>query len=215
LFLDGIVTTFAVVSGVIGADLSVSIILILGFANLVADGFSMAAGSYMAIKSDQDYHQRERDREKWEVENMPEAEVEEIRQIYMKKGFKGKQLEGVVKTITSDKKLWIDTMMIEELGIIVETKSPKIVALTTFTAFLICGIIPLLAFLLLFFIPTIQDNAFLISALLTGITIFTVGALRSVFIAKHWFRAGLEMFLVGGVAASVAYVIGYVLRGLA
>ncbi|MDP3975671.1 MAG: VIT1/CCC1 transporter family protein, partial [bacterium] len=81
---DGIVTTFAIVSGVVGADLSTSIILILGFANLLADGFSMAAGNYLSIKSEKEYHREEYRREKWEVENYPKGEIEEIRQIYEK-----------------------------------------------------------------------------------------------------------------------------------
>jgi len=213
--LDGIVTTFAIVSGVVGADLSLSIILILGFANLLADGFSMAAGSYLSIKSDQDYHQREYNREKWEIENVPKGEIEEIRQIYSNKGFKGRDLEKAVKIITADKERWIETMMIEELGIIRENKSPVLAALITFSAFIVFGFVPLLTFVLIFYIPDLKSDAFLISSVMTGITIFTVGSLRSFIIAKNWFKAGLEMFLVGGAAALVAYVIGFYLQGLA
>jgi len=214
--LDGIVTTFAIVSGVVGADLSLSIILILGFANLVADGFSMAAGSYLSVESEQDYHQQEYNREKWEIENYPEGEIEEIRQIYKRKGFKGKDLEKAVQIITSDQKRWLETMMIEELGIIQDDKSPYAVAGVTFAAFVICGFLPLLAFILLYYVPSLSHiNPFLFSSIITGVTIFVVGALRSLIIAKNWFVAGIEMFLVGGAAASVAYGIGFFLKGLA
>lgn len=213
--LDGSVTTFAVVSGVVGAELDLSIILILGFANLVADGFSMAASNYLSLKSESDYHREEYNREKWEVENYPKGEVDEIRQIYKNKGFKGQDLERAVEIITSDKERWIKTMMIEELGIITEQKSPFLAGLTTFIAFLICGLIPLLTFILIYFFPELEKNAFLISCIITAISIFVVGSLRSFLIAKAWYQAGLEMLLVGGAAASVAYGVGYLLRGLA
>jgi len=213
--LDGTVTTFAVVSGVVGADLNLHIILILGFANLVADGFSMAASNYLSIKSQRDFHKEEYNREKWEVENFPEGETDEIRQIYKEKGFKGKDLERAVEIITSDKERWLKTMMVEELGIIEENINPVIAGAVTFTAFLICGLIPLLTFVLIYFFPALEENAFLISCLVTALSIFVVGSLRSLLIAKTWFKAGLEMLLVGGAAATVAYGIGYLLRGLA
>ncbi len=91
--IDGIVTTFAVVSGVAGAALSTGIVLILGFANLFADGLSMAVGNYLGTKSEVDYKRRERYREEWEIENLPDEERTEIRQIYKRKGFTGELLE--------------------------------------------------------------------------------------------------------------------------
>jgi len=213
--LDGTVTTFAVVSGVVGADLSLRIILILGFANLVADGFSMAASNYLSIKSEQDFHKEEYNREKWEVENYPKGEKEEIREIYKAKGFSGKDLDRAVEIITSDKERWLKTMMVEELGIIQEHVNPILSGAVTFIAFLICGLIPLLTFVLIFFFPNMEENAFLISCIITAISIFVVGSLRSLLIAKTWFKAGMEMLLVGGAAAAVAYGIGYLLKGLA
>lgn len=213
--LDGMVTTFAIVSGVVGADLDLSIILILGFANLLADGFSMAAGSYLSTKSEQDYHRQEYNRERWEVENYPKGEIEEIREIYRQKGFKGKDLERAVEIITSDKERWIDTMMVEELGILQENKSPWIVGGVTLAAFVICGFLPLVTFVILYFIPEFNADPFLLSCLITGVSIFIVGALRSIVIAKNWLQAGLEMLLVGGAASAVAYYIGYFLKGLA
>jgi len=111
--MDGSVTTFAVVSGVAGAGLPSGIVIILGLANLFADGFSMAVGNYLSTKSRNEFIENERRREKWEVEHYPEGEVEEIRQIFLKKGFRGRALEDDVKVITSDKKVWVETMMTE------------------------------------------------------------------------------------------------------
>lgn len=113
---DGIVTTFAVVAGATGAYLSPGIVLIMGFANLLADGFSMAVGNYLAARSQQEYWVEEREREAWEVEQLPAAEQEEIRRLYRRKGFEGEVLESIVKTITGDKQRWLDEMMREELN---------------------------------------------------------------------------------------------------
>lgn len=111
---DGSVTTFAVVAGAIGASLSPMIVVILGFANLFADGFSMAVGNYQASKARAEYIQKERAREEWEIENMGESERQEIRDIYAKKGFTAELLEEIVKVITARKKVWVDTMMKEK-----------------------------------------------------------------------------------------------------
>ena len=103
--IDGAVTTFAIVAGVIGAGLSPGIILILGFANLFADGFSMATANYQASKARNEYIQMKRKQEEWEIDNFEDQEKEEIRDIYKKKGFKDELLEEVVRIITSRKKV--------------------------------------------------------------------------------------------------------------
>ncbi|HIH48187.1 TPA: hypothetical protein HA369_08510 [Candidatus Woesearchaeota archaeon] len=213
--IDGIVTTFAVVAGVAGASLSFSVVLILGFANLFADGFSMAMGNFLSIKSDQDYFKREHDRESWEIDNVPMGEKEEIRQIYRAKGFKGKDLERAVEIITSEKKVWVDEMMKHELNLPgFEEKSAVKGALATFLAFGVAGFIPLVSYLLVFVIPGIDDLAFEIAIILTAIVLFVVGSLRSFLIAKKWYIAGFEMLLVGMLAASVAYLVGFGLNQL-
>ena len=115
--IDGTVTTFAVVAGAIGASLSPSVVLILGFANLLADGFSMSIGNYLATKTRHEYLAKERKREEWEIENMVEQEKQEIRDIYARKGFKDELLEDVVGVITKKQNVWVDMMMREELGL--------------------------------------------------------------------------------------------------
>ena len=122
--IDGAVTTFAVVAGATGANLESSVVIILGFANLIADGFSMSVGSYLSHKADQHHYEKWRNREIWEVENEPEEGRREIREIYVQKGFRGSILEQVVAQITSKKDVWVDTMMKEELEILPPSKSP-------------------------------------------------------------------------------------------
>lgn len=213
--IDGSVTTFAVVSGVAGAALSSNIVIILGLANLFADGVSMAVGSYLSTKSEVEYIQQERKREEWEVDHYPEGEREEIKQIYKKKGFKGKDLDRAVEIITSDKKVWVDTMMADELGLMEEQASPVMKGFVTLISFIIVGAIPLLSYFFAFFSEAISENVYMISVVLTFITFFLIGSAKIFVTGKNWFKSGMETLVVGGLAAIIAYGVGYALRGLA
>ena len=210
--LDGIITTFAVVSGVEGAGLSSSVLLILGFANLFADGISMSIGNYLSTKSELEYIKKEMEREKWEIENHPEGEKEELRQIYIRKGFSKEMISKIIDVITSNKKVWLNAMMEEELKLTTEDKTPVKSALVTFSAFFLLGLVPLLTFLLQSFGIYSSQNIFITSVLLTGITLFALGAMKTFITGVSWFRSGMEMLIVGGLAATVAYYIGYFLQ---
>jgi VIT1/CCC1 family predicted Fe2+/Mn2+ transporter len=211
--LDGIVTTFAVVSGVTGAGLSVVVILVLGFANLLADGLSMAAGNYLGTKSEREYYKKEKQRESWEVENVPEGEREEIREIYRRKGFKGKDLERAVKIITSDKETWVKTMMLEELNMIEDKKSPIRAGVVTFVAFFALGLIPVLTYVASYLFG-FNGDLFLTTVILTLVAMFAVGSVRSLVIKKKWYIAGLEMLVIGGTVALVSYYTGFFISTL-
>ena len=206
---DGIVTTFAVVAGVAGANLPLSTVLILGFANLLADGLAMGLGNYLGIKSEVDYIRRERRLEGWETKHFPNLERKEIEVIYRRKGFKGRELQRVVDVITGNKKVWVDTMMSEELGLPTEkSEHPVKNGVATFIAFALAGLFPLLPYL--FNAP----RAFNFSIVVTGLTLFLVGSLRSLITKKPWLVAGLEMLLVGAVAAAAAYFTGDFIKRL-
>jgi len=213
--LDGIVTTFAVVAGVQGAGLSSGVVLIMGFANLIGDGLSMGVGAYLSSKSRQEYENSERERESWEIEHYPQGERDEIREIYRKKGFTGADLDRAVEIITSDKKIWVDTMMHEELGILEDNTPPVLSGLSTFISFLIAGFIPLLFFVIAKAFGGLEDYTFHLSLILTGLTLFAVGSLRTFVTRTRWWKSGLEMLMVGGMAALGAFLVGYLLKGLA
>lgn len=106
--IDGCITTFAVVSGTLGAGFPSSVALILGFANLFADGFSMAVSNYESSKAEQEFAESIRQSEEQHIEAFPEGEREEVRQIFAAKGFDGDILEQIVTTITADKNVWLD-----------------------------------------------------------------------------------------------------------
>lgn len=210
---DGIITTFAVVAGVSGAGLNTAIVIVLGLANLLADGVSMAAGNYLGSKSELDYRKKILDEETWEIENIPECERKEIKEIYREKGFEGQDLARAVEIITSDKKRWINTMMHEEHGFFVEnTASLKPIkkAAATLVAFICAGGVPLIPYVFL----KNFDNLFLFSIIFTGVTLFIVGSLRTIFTKRSIIRSGMEMLIVGSVTAGIAYFIGEVLKNL-
>lgn len=212
---DGAVTTFAVVAGVIGASLSPSIVLILGFANLLADGFSMAVGNYLAAKTRREYIERVRKREEWEIGNLVEQERQEIRDIYAKKGFKDELLEEIVSVVTSRPKVWVDTMMREELGLIEDGRRPLDTAITTFSAFNAVGLIPLLPFIAMFVVgsSTVSAaDAFTYSVVFTGVAFFLVGIVKGRIVQKPVLRSGMYTLLVGSIAATVAFSVGYFLN---
>src|SRR5581483_5446129 len=208
---DGAVTTFAVVAGAFGASLSPSVVLILGFANLLADGFSMAIGNYLATKVRKENVERLRKREEWEIDNRVEQEKQEIREIYAKKGFKNEFLEEIVKVITSRRKVWLDTMMTEELGLTEEKKKAKDAAIMTFVAFNIIGFVPLLPFVAMFIIGSSVVSAFeafSYSVIFTGIAFFLIGTIKGKLVQKSLITSGLNTLLIGGIAAAVAFLVG-------
>ncbi len=213
--IDGAVTTFAIVSGVAGAGLSSGIIVILGLANLLGDGFSMAMGNFLGTRADQQLRAKARREEQEHIELYPEGEREEIRQIFAQKGFTGKDLDRVVEVITSDPKRWVDTMLKEELGYSLHGPSPIKAALTTFFAFSLIGLIPLISFLVDLIQPGLISRPFLWSSVLTGLAFLLVGVLKSRTLNHSWVKDGLETLFIGGCAAGLAYLIGYSLKGLA
>ncbi|WP_075997265.1 VIT1/CCC1 transporter family protein [Salaquimonas pukyongi] len=207
--IDGAVTTFAVVAGVVGAELSATIIMILGFANLLADGFSMAAANYSGTKTVIDDIARIQAIEKRHIAEAPEGEREEVRQILASKGLDGEVLETAVARITADQRQWINLMVTEEYGLSLTQPDPLKAGLVTFSAFALCGAIPLLPFAF-----GVAD-AFVVSSGMTALTFFGIGAVKSRWSLSHWVRSGLETLAIGGGAAALAYLVGYLLRGLA
>lgn len=212
--LDGIVTTFAVVSGVAGADLGAHIVLILGLANLLADGFSMATGAYLSVKSHAEYYQREWQREAWETRNFPEGEKQELIEVYRSQGYPEADARQMVEIQAREEARWVRAMMVEELGLIPDERRPLSSGLATFGAFVAAGALPLLVYLAGMAIPIDPETAFPISVALSAAALFGLGAAKVFVTRRNPLRSGLEMLLVGGLAAAVAYAVGALLRGL-
>ena len=215
--VDGTVTTFAVVAGVAGAAFSEPVALVLGLANLVADGFSMAVGNYLSVKSDRQVIDRIRQIEQNHIDEVPEGEREEIRQIFAAKGFEEPLLGQIVEVITQDHKRWIDTMVTEEWGQPLETPSPIKAGLVTFAAFGVAGAIPLLPYCLPLETMGLEltgDAKFQISAVITGLTFVVIGVAKGYVVRRSPLLAGLETLLIGGAAAALAYLVGILFRSV-
>lgn len=212
--LDGIVTTFAVVSGVAGAALGSHVVLIMGLANLLADGFSMAVGSYLSAKSEKEYYRREREREAWEVENFPEGEKAELYEIYRQRGYSEEDARHMVEIQTRTPQRWVEAMMRDELELQEETRNPLMMAGATFLAFAIAGSVPLIIYLLGLTFPIDPAVSFPISLTLSGVALFGLGAAKVIVTQRNAWVSGLEMLVVGGLAAAVAYVVGVLLKGI-
>jgi vacuolar iron transporter family protein len=206
--IDGAVTTFAIVAGVVGAELSVAIVVVLGLANVFADGFSMAASNYSGTKADVDDYERLRTAELRHIRTDPEGEREEVRQIYANKGYSGAELERIVTLITQREDVWLEVMLAEEYGIAEIQRSPLMAALATFAAFLVCGFIPLIPFML--GLPASAT----IASVMTGIVFLFIGAGKSRWSMQSWWASALETFVIGMTAAGIAYGVGVMLRQL-
>lgn len=209
--IDGCVTTFAVVAGAAGAQLPAAVAIILGLANLLADGFSMAASNYQRAKSEKDLLQKARATEEMHVREVPQGEREEVRQIFAAKGFEGEVLEAIVQGITQNPRLWVDTMLTEELGLRLDPPRPFAAALTTFAGFCAAGMVPLLPYLL----PGLPaGSVFPVSAAATAATFLAIGLLKGRVLQHPLLKSGMETLLLGGAAAGLAYGVGILLRDL-
>jgi VIT1/CCC1 family predicted Fe2+/Mn2+ transporter len=213
--VDGVVTTFAVVAGVTGAALDPIVIVILGLANLVADGFSMGVANFLGCRAEEERRQCAIRREEHHVRTYPEGEREEIRQIFASKGFADGELDRVVEVITSDRKIWIDTMLQHEYDLPLEPGSPGKAGIATFIAFVILGTVPLLPYLI---------NAAGVATIaapwpwtcgFTVVAFVSIGGWKARIVEQSVVRGAIETAMVGTVAASLAYLVGYLLRSLA
>jgi VIT1/CCC1 family predicted Fe2+/Mn2+ transporter len=212
--LDGIMTTFAVVSGVAGANLGAHIVLIMGLANLLADGFSMGIGSYLSAKSEKEFYEKERSREAWEVEHFPDGERQELLEIYRKQGYPDEDAHRMVEIKSRDPKRWVGAMMVEELGLLPTERTPTRSGLATFAAFFVAGAVPLLVYLLGLATPLPAGVAFPVSIVMTAVALFGLGAAKVLVTHRNPLRDGMETLVMGGLAATAAYLVGLLLSGL-
>ncbi len=205
--IDGSVTTFAIVAGVAGAGLSPFVIVALGLANVLADGFSMAAGNYSGTKAEVDNIKRIRQVEERHIAHHPDGERLEVREILAQKGLSGQVLEDATDAITADRESWIGLMLEGEYGLGGVDPHPMRAAIATFVAFLVAGMVPLMPFVIGI------ENAFAWSAWMTMAVFFAIGAMKSRWSLNAWWKSGLETLAIGGVAAGIAYFVGTLFHG--
>ena len=206
---DGLVNVLGIVLGLAVASQDLRIILAGGLAATFAESVSMAAVAFTSRRAEQSYYESEYEREKMEIKEVPEEEREEIREIYRKKGFSGELLEQVTEKITSNEEVWLDEMMKFELGLQpVETKHALSSGVVVGLAALVGSIIPLIPF---FFLRPLQasiNEAVIISLFISAITLFAIGAYKAKTTVGDWKKSGLEIAVIGILAAFVGYAVG-------
>ncbi|MCX8197827.1 MAG: VIT1/CCC1 transporter family protein [Candidatus Micrarchaeota archaeon] len=204
---DGLVNVLGIVLGVASATSSGFFVLVAGLVATFAESISMSAVAYSSKRAQQDHYRRELEQEKWEIENLPEIEREEVRLIYLKKGLRGKRLKQAVEAITSNKQLWLSFMMSEELNLSpVEKGEPlRSAALVGFSAIL-GSLLPLIPFI---FAPV--GEAVGLSLALSTAALFAVGAYKAKITVGSWWKSGFEMALVGMAAAIAGWLAGSIL----
>ena len=203
---DGLVNVLGIVLGIVAATASTKIVLISGLAATCAESISMAAVAYTSMKASRDFYNAEKQRENMEVDTVPDVEQQEIRDIYYKKGFRGKFLETIVKKIANNKKRWVDIMMQEELRLFPEKSTPVQSAILVGLSAVVGSVIPLIPFAL-FPVQTAVWYALAISS----VVLFFIGFMKSKLTTGNVVKAGIEMLVIGMCAALVGYAIGLVL----
>ena len=201
---DGLVNILGIILGVIAGGGSKAVLLAAGFAAAFTESISMGAVGWTSALSERDYYQAEQARESAEIDATPEAERQEIRDIYAAKGFTGDLLERVVDTITANRQAWLATMMDEELHL-QPVQAPDIFrsAVVITIATLIGHLIPLLPFV---WAP--RSAALIIAIVLSALVLFGVGAYQALTLVGDWRRKGLQMVVIGLGAAAVGFLIG-------
>lgn len=208
---DGIVTTFAVVAGFAGANISSAngmgymTVLLFGLANLFADGASMGLGNLLSLRSEQDRYRKEREKEELEIERSRDLEMAETRELLMSKGFSGRDAEQLVELYSKNKEYWADFMMRYEL----EMNDPSsenawLTGLATFIAFMSFGFIPLIPYVVFGNNP----STFSYACIATVTALFLLGVLRYLITKSSLIRSVGEILFIGGLSASIAFVVG-------
>jgi VIT1/CCC1 family predicted Fe2+/Mn2+ transporter len=203
---DGLVSVLTIIAGAAGATTGRAVLL-AGVAALVGGAISMGIGGYVSAKAYRAYFRKELEREMREMREVPEIEREEIREVYRARGFEGELLETVVRTITSDPKVWLRVMMQEELGLSQGFGEPLGAALTVSISFLLGGAVPVIPFIFGSGVGVLA-----ISFLLTAIALIAAGTVRTRFTGEPPVRAGAELVAMAAVGVGVAYGIGRLLH---
>ncbi|MEK6974447.1 MAG: VIT1/CCC1 transporter family protein [Nanoarchaeota archaeon] len=203
---DGMVNVLGSVLGVAAATLDTSIVLIAGLAATLAESISMGAVAYTSSKASHDFYLSQLALEKDSIKKLRNFEIREIRELYYKKGFRGKQLSDIVNKIISNKKLWVRTIMDEEIRLSDGFKNPMNSAFIVFFASLFGSLIPLLPF---FFIPV--KEGIIISFIVSTLSLFSLGAVKGKITYGNWKKAGLELATIGIIAAVLSYILGEII----
>ncbi|MBS3078492.1 VIT1/CCC1 transporter family protein [Candidatus Pacearchaeota archaeon] len=204
---DGLVNVLGIILGLAIGTGDIKVVIIGGLAATFAESVSMGAVAYTSTKAEEDFYYKQEETEENEINTIPKQEIKEIYDIYYNKGFRGKLLNDIVKKITSNKQMWKDVMMKDELGLSNELTHPIKSAIIVFLAALIGSFIPLTAF---FFLP--MNLAITASLILSAIALFLTGAVEAKLTVGNYIYKGIQLMLIGMIAALVGFAVGKLTR---
>jgi VIT1/CCC1 family predicted Fe2+/Mn2+ transporter len=201
---DGLVASFAVTSGIAGAFTESRVVLMAGLAEMLGGAVSMGLAAFISARSQIEFYESEVDRERDEIKRFPDHERDEIRGIYRQKGFSGPLLDQIVAHITGDPDRWAEVMMREELGFTEENfESPLKSSMVVGASYLIGAAVPVAPYL--FIAPAV---GVVVSAIITVLVLFAVGAAKTIITSRSWWRSGIESMLTGIAAGAITYGAG-------
>ncbi len=204
---DGLVSNLSLILGIAGASSSSSMVMLAGVAGMLAGAFSMAAGEYVSVRSQREMFEYQIGLEREELAMYPAEEAEELALIYSARGMTEEDAARLAKASIADPDLALDTLAREELGLNPDQLgSPIGAAVFSFIAFAAGAMVPLLPFLFL-----AGDSALPVSVTVTGVALYAVGALLSLFTGRNAWLGGLRMLAIGAAAGAATYAIGSVL----
>jgi VIT1/CCC1 family predicted Fe2+/Mn2+ transporter len=201
---DGLTVPFALAAGLSGAVVASTVILTAGFAEIAAGSIAMGLGGYLAARSDAEHFESEREREQEEIVEKPEAEAEEVRQVFVSYGLTPAEAKPVVEALRQRPDAWVDFMMRFELGL--EKPNPKralVSAATIAGSYIAGGFIPLSPYMLI----RSASSALIVSVVLTLIALTIFGYIKGRFTGTSPIRSAVQTALIGGIAAAAAFAI--------
>ena len=201
---DGLTVPFALAAGLSGAVSSNTVIITAGIAEIVAGSIAMGLGGYLAGKTEQEHYQAELKREYDEVENLPEKEKQEVRDVFAEYGLSKAAQDIIAEEMSKDKDKWVDFMMKYELGL--EKPHPNRArksASTIGISYIVGGFIPLSAY----FLTHTPYEGLIGSAILTVICLFIFGYFKSKVTGQPPIKGALKVTLIGIAAAAAAFII--------
>jgi len=207
--IDGILTTSSLLVSCVLNESALQALVVIALAAIISDGVGMALGDYLSTKSEKEYIVSERKRERWEIENFPEGEKQEMTEIYIGKGINESDAKLMVQTMSKNKDAWVEIMLREELEIVDNDENPLTHAMVTFVSFVIFGLSPLLPQLVEKFNGKTGSSMVIASLGITVIVLFLLGSLKTKITARKWWVSGLEIVIIGVLATSVSFIISY------
>jgi VIT1/CCC1 family predicted Fe2+/Mn2+ transporter len=200
--MDGLVSNFALIAGVAGGTANTKVISLAGMAGLAAGAFSMAGGEYVSVASQRELAQAEIAVEAGELDRNPEAELEELAQVFVGRGVEPALAAEVARQISRDPEQALEIHAQNELGVEPgDLPSPKVAAVSSFLAFSVGAALPLLPYL--FGVVSLW-----VSAVVSCVALFTAGVIVSTVTARSWWYSGIRQLVVGAVAAALTFALG-------